>query len=114
MMKISPWLFYLAEVSQTARNIALCAGGVSFFLFLCLFYLPEEIKNEGREKLYLSLACATLIICLVTFLTCPSRQTVYQMIIADGLTSEDLEQGFDHSKEVIDYIIEVTNTKEGE
>ena len=87
---------------------------LSFFLFLCLFYLPEEIKNEGRERLYLSLACATLIICLVTFLTCPSRQTVYQMIIADGLTSEDLEQGFDHSKEVIDYIIEVTNTKEGE
>ena len=113
-MKISPWLFYLAEVSQTARNIALCAGGISFVLFLCLFYIPEEIKNEGQERLYLSLACATLIICLVTFLTCPSRQTVYQMIIADGLTSEDLEQGFDHSKEVIDYIIEVTNMKEGE
>lgn len=113
-MKINPWLFYLAEVSETARNIALCAGGVSFFLFLCLFYLPEEIEKEGREELYLSLACATLTICLVTFLICPSRQTVYQMIIADGLTSEDLEQGFDHSKEVIDYIIEVTNTKEGE
>lgn len=110
-MKISPWLFYLAEVSETARTIALCAGGVSFFLFLCLFCLHYEIEKEGREKLYLSLACATLIICLVTFLTCPSRQTVYQMIIADGLTSEDLEQGFDHSKEVIDYIIEVTNTK---
>lgn len=60
------------------------------------------------------MACATLTICLVTFLTCPSRQTVYQMIIANGLTSEDLEQGFDHSKEIIDYIIEVTNTKEGE
>ena len=60
------------------------------------------------------MSCATLIIFLVTFLICPSKQTVYQMIIADGLTSEDLEQGFDHSKEVIDYIIEVTNTKEGE
>lgn len=110
-MKISPWLFYLAEISETARNIALCAGGVSFFLFVYLFCFSEDAKKEGREKLYLSLACATLIICLVTFLTCPSRQTVYQMIIADGLTSEDLEQGFDHSKEVIDYIIKVTNTK---
>lgn len=113
-MKINPWLFYLAEVSETARNIALCAGVVSFFLFLCLFCFYEEIEEEGRERLYLSLACATLTICLVTFLFCPSRQTIYQMIIADGLTSEDLEQGFDHSKEVIDYIIEVTNTKEGE
>lgn len=113
-MKISPWLFYLAEVSGTARNIALCAGGVSFFLFAYLFCFFEDAKKERRERLYLSLACATLIICLVTFLTCPSRQTIYQMIIADGLTSEDLEQGFDHSKEVIDYIIKVTNTKEGE
>lgn len=60
------------------------------------------------------MACSTLVICLVIFLTCPSKQTVYQMMIADGLTSEDLEQGFDHSKEIIDYIIEVTNTKEGE
>ena len=113
-MKINPWLFYLAEVSETARNIALCVGGVSFFLLLYLFYLHEEIGSEEQERLYFSLACVTLTICLVTFLICPSRQTVYQMIIADGLTSEDLEQGFDHSKEVIDYIIKVTNTKEGE
>lgn len=110
-MKINPWLFYLAEVSETARNIAYVLGGVSFFLFLSLFCFYEEIEKEGRERLYLSLACATLTICLVTFLTCPSRKTVYQMMIADGLTSEDLEQGFDYSKEIIDYIIEVTNTK---
>lgn len=46
-MKINPWLFYLAEVSETARNIAYVLGGVSFFLFLSLFCLYEKIEKEG-------------------------------------------------------------------
>lgn len=107
-MKISPWLFYLAEVSETARIIAVIVGAVGLIMLVYdfLFYV-EVMKDKAVGEMIFSLTYAAIIISGAILLIFPTKQTVYRMIIADGLTSESLEQGLDY-KEVVDYIIGVT------
>ena len=104
-MKINPWFFYLAEVSNTARNIATVVGVTGLIMLIYGFLFHEEImREENVGRIYFSLAYGAIIISGAILLLCPNKQTVYRMMITDSLTSA---QGFDY-KEVVDYIIGVT------
>lgn len=108
MIKINPWFFYLAEVSETARIIAVIVGivGLIMLFYDFLFYV-EIMKDKAVGEMIFFLTYAAIIISGAILLIFPTKQTVYRMIIVDGLTSENLEQDLDY-KEVVDYIIGVT------
>ncbi len=105
-MKINPWFFYLAEVSETTRGIAIIVGMIGLIMLIYGFLFHEEImKEENIGRMFFSLVYSAIIVSGVILLICPTKQTVYRMMITDSLTSENLN---DYSKEVIDYIIGVT------
>lgn len=105
MMKINPWFFYFAEVSETTRGIAIVVGVTGLIMLIYGFLFYEIImKEENVGRMFFSLAYGAIIVSGVILLICPTKQTVYRMMIADGLTSE---QGLNY-KEVVDYIIGVT------
>ena len=104
-MKINPWFFYFAEVSETARWIAVAVGIIGLImLFYEILFHKEIMEEKDVGEMLFSLTYAAIIISGAILLLCPSKQTVYRMMITDSLTST---QGFNY-KEVVDYIIGVT------
>lgn len=102
-MKINPWFFYFAEVSETTREIATIVGVIGLIMLIYGFLFHEEImKEENIGRMFFSLVYGAIIVSGVILLICPTKQTVYRMMITDSLNLDD------YSKEVIDYIIGVT------
>lgn len=129
---ISPMWFYLCEVSDSAKLIAIIAvialasvlGGLLVFGF---GYVASNIQY-GEEDCDYKLGIALIeiaekfvipfAITLVLAVVIPSKETLYKMMVADvatyeniDLTTQTIEEAFDH---VIDKLVELGGTNNAE
>ncbi len=105
---ISPWLIYFASRADAVGTLFLFAAIVAFAI--CLIGFDALIKNGF--KLFISIGIISVILTVLT----PTTETVYTMMVANELTSDNVQAIGKTGKDVIDYITDqidkVVNDKE--
>lgn len=113
---INPWVFYLADICDSAALVGAISGGILVMVGLCLWAVGiysihdgTEFNNENEVKtgkqtlkyMRTTLIVASILIGAAIFI--PSKETIYKMMLADvatyenvDLTAESIEEAFDH------------------
>ena len=118
---INPWLFYLSEVVTGIEFvcimftvIGLVAIGVMGFCILTDEGW-EDLQDEDdnvykRMAKWIKRLVILVAISISLIIALPSKETIYQMIVFQNITVENIDIGIDKIKEFVDYTI----TKIGE
>lgn len=104
---ISPWIFYIANVCGTLENvlviICICAYTVISYIFV---FGDFEDKDDGKRlkhvfKVFVVIAAISTSVLIFM----PSRETVYQMMIAENINNDNLDSTIRDIRDTADYII---------
>lgn len=105
---ISPWTIYFASRADAVGILFLIVAVVAFAI--CLIGFDDLTKNGF--KLFISIGIISVILTVLT----PTTETVYTMMVANELTSDNVQAIGKTGKDVIDYITDqidkVVNDKE--
>lgn len=105
---ISPWLIYFASRADAVGILFLIVAVAAFAI--CLIGFDDLTKNGF--KLFISIGIISVILTVLT----PTTETVYTMMVANELTSDNVQAIGKTGKDVIDYITDqidkVVNDKE--
>lgn len=105
---ISPWTIYFASKADAVGTLFLIAAVAAFAI--CLIGFDDLTKNGF--KLFISIGIISVILTVLT----PTTETVYTMMVANELTSDNVQAIGKTGKDVIDYITDqidkVVNDKE--
>ena len=113
MYIINPWLFYLLDV--TASLILICLLFVIIFALVFGTYTLVwlmEIKGQCYEENYpnpkniLRKFMIPLIFAIVSLIFVPSSDTIYKMMIASQVTTENIGIAKETIQNVADYIVD--------
>ena len=113
---INPMWFYFVDVIRDLEVVLFSIGLVTGVV--CLFFIIAqtiEVKDawddESRAKEWKLLKrfiklCAIPIVCFVLVVLIPSKDTMYEMMIAKYITHENLSISVEAVKSAVDYIVE--------
>lgn len=105
---ISPWLIYFASRADAVGTLFLIVAIVAFAI--CLIGFDDLTKNGF--KLFISIGIISIILTVLT----PTTETVYTMMVANEITSDDIQAVGKTGKDIVDYITDqidkVVNNKE--
>ncbi|RHS62009.1 hypothetical protein DW958_14035 [Ruminococcus sp. AM46-18] len=105
---ISPWLIYFASRADAVGTLFLIVAIVAFAI--CLIGFDDLTKNGF--KLFISIGIISIILTVLT----PTTETVYTMMVANEITSDNIQAVGKTGKDVVDYITDqidkVVNNKE--
>lgn len=113
---INPWVFYLADICDSAALAVAVSGGILTMVGLCLlavgiysihdgteFNNENEVKTGKQTLKYMKTALIVAGIMIGAAILIPSKETIYKMMLADvatyenvDLTAESIEEAFDH------------------
>lgn len=114
MTIINPWVFYLIDVLSGLNLFLWIIGGVCVVLsFLCIDLCSsydEEIEEMAKKCIKISLSVFTC--CCIGIVLIPSKETMYQMVVANFVTHENIETATDVIKDSVDYIFEKIDNDE--
>lgn len=109
---IDPKLFYLCDVCETLNTvlaILLTLSVITVIIFIATYTDAGKYFDDVDTKTFKRILTATLIalsISLLGVIFIPSKKTIYQMIVFDNITENNIEAGKDNIKELIDYTVE--------
>lgn len=93
---ISPWTIYFASRADAVGTLFLIVAVAAFAI--CLIGFDDLTKNGF--KLFISIGIISVILTVLT----PTTETVYTMMVANELTSDNVQAIGKTGKDVIDYI----------
>lgn len=109
---IDPKLFYWADICESlnAVFIVLLIISIISLIALAAFFAEDYdcFDEEGIKffKRFLTITVIALSISLLGVIFVPSRKTIYQMIVFDNITENNIQAGKDDIKELIDYTVD--------
>lgn len=108
---ISPWLIYFASIADSLKILAGCIL-VCCIIAICIAFMEGVLTHKSFMK-----KCAIVsVISAVALAITPSTETIYTMMVANELTSDNVQAIGKTGKDVIDYITDqidkVVNDKE--
>lgn len=121
---ISPWLIYLINLFDdlkllliiTLILLACITVGILLILFFCIIDCYEDDNFIIKCKKYLKKSIVWLFINSLLFITIPSKDTMYTMLVLDNVTSDNIQAIGKTGKDVVDYIVnqidDVINNKD--
>ena len=115
---INPWAFYLLGLADSIGNacvVLLAIFGIMFGSYVIIWFVefpendelptPTQILKKWRVPLILTIA-------FLVFM--PSTDTIYKMMIASQVTTENIDTAKETIQDVADYIIDaVKEIEEG-
>lgn len=111
-------ILYLIELSSNVKTLFIFIGIFSFMVpvIIALYFCVEEggclMIFDKTEKKYAFIRKAfktnivLMIISIAFAVFCPSKTTIYQMILVDNITIDNAKIVVDSAKEITDYIEE--------
>ena len=102
---INPWLFYLADISNTTWGISLTIGIIIFFLFIVItfsFYVDGSNEKAKRAHKYIIIGGVMVFVGLLL----PKEKTCYKMMAASLATTENIQTMGETATNVVDYIVD--------
>lgn len=106
---ISPWIFYFAEIAVSIKVVAGVIAGVLAIVILvgvvCAITDNYELDKK-RLAINTRYFIVPFIISLVLTIFCPTRNTVYNMFVANQITPNNIQQVQETGKDFVEYIID--------
>lgn len=110
---ISPWLIYLINLFDdlkllliiTLILLACITVGILLILFFCIIDCYEDDNFIIKCKKYLKKSIVWFFINSLLFITIPSKDTMYTMLVLDNVTSDNIQAIGKTGKDVVDYIV---------
>lgn len=110
---ISPWLIYLINLFDdlkllliiTLILLACITGGILLTWFFCIIDCYEDDNFIIKCKKYLKKSIVWLFINSLLFITIPSKDIMYTMLVLDNVTSDNIQAIGKTGKDVVDYIV---------
>ena len=110
---VSPWLIYLINLFDglkllliiTLILLACITVGILLIWFLCIIDCYEDDNFIIKCKKYLKKSIVWLFINSLLFITIPSKDTMYTMLVLDNVTSDNIQAIGKTGKDVVDYIV---------
>lgn len=107
---ISPWLIYFASRADSLKILAGC------ILVCCIIAICIAFMEGVTHKSFMKKCAIVSVISAVSLAITPSTETIYTMMVANELTSDNVQAIGKTGKDVIDYITDqidkVVNDKE--
>lgn len=118
MYYINPWVFYAIGLITNIQIVCICiavAGGIIWAIgFLVGPMIIDEITDtKEKEESYLKTFWKWMkkfplifLICLCIAIVTPSEATMYKMMIASKISTDDVDHVIERLDDVVDAIIE--------
>lgn len=106
---ISPWLFYLVDLSNSLCAICIMLS-IVFGILTTLSFIESDMDGEcdsHRTRQYFIYFLITAGIAIIT----PSPDTVYKMIAASFLTPDNIQLGRDELLNLVKDLAQIIKTK---
>ena len=109
---IDPKLFYWADICESLNAVFIVLLIISIVALIALaafFSVDYDCFDEEGVKFFKRFLTITIIILSISLLGVifiPSRKTIYQMIVFDNITENNIQAGKEDIKELIDYTID--------
>ena len=107
---INPWVFYLLGVSNSVKTmcvIFLMVFGVMFGTYLFFWIIEFVGDDEYQTPIQILKKWRVPLILTVAFLVfMPSEDTIYKMLIASQVTTENIDTAKETIQDVADYIVD--------
>lgn len=112
MLVISPWLFYIIDLLDKLREVAIIVFWiivVTIFItgFIALLegeYWEDKIIQKLKKALKLSVI--PIVISSVMYVAIPSKDVMYKMLVSKYVTYENIDKATNTIKDGVDYIFE--------
>lgn len=107
---INPWFFYLVNLLDRALVLAIMVLIMSVIATVFTFFVLSDgcfDKEEAKMfKKWNKISIIALLISTFMLIAIPSKETVYEMVVASYITENNIEAAKDNAKDLIDYIID--------
>lgn len=110
---INPWLIYLINLFDNLKLLliitlillACITVGILLTWFICVVdcYMDDDFIIACKK--YLKKSIIWLFISGLLFITIPSKDTMYTMLVLDNVTSDNIQTIGKTGKDVVDYIV---------
>lgn len=102
---VNPWLFYLADVSNSIKAATLTAGCVMIIVFMIITFCSDEDEIIKRTRVYIIIGGVMVFVGLFF----PKEETCYKMMAASLVTPENLQTVKGETQNVVNYIVEAVD-----
>lgn len=112
MSVISPWLFYVIDLLDKLREIAIIVFWIIVVTILVIGFVAllegEYWEDEIIQKLKkaLKLSIIPIVISSVMYVAIPSKDVMYKMLVSKYVTYENIDKATNTIKDGVDYIFE--------
>lgn len=99
---VNPWIFYfvfLADSLRVAAFITMVLLAI-FFIYVCDKLYDKDIAKLAKKGIIV------FIICVVTTIVTPNKDTCYKMIIASYVTTENINCAKETVRDIANYIVD--------
>ena len=104
MFIVNPWIFYLAEICDGLKLVAIFGVLIIFvYMIIRMISYYSDGKPHWWDKNF-KIATIIGLLFLVLSVTIPSQNTCYKMIIASQVTAENLDKVEDTIERIADYV----------
>lgn len=109
---VSPWIFYSINLLSNISDACFLLALVSFLALLALILHHWMAGLDSDDEIWESFikwrkrTGITLVISILGLTFIPTRETMYQMLVANYITDENIETATDAIKDSVDYIFE--------
>lgn len=112
MSVISPWLFYVIDLLDKLREVAIIVFWIivvtilitGFVALLESEYWEDKIIQKLKKALKLSVI--PIVISSVMYVAIPSKDMMYKMLVSKYVTYENIDKATNTIKDGVDYIFE--------
>lgn len=112
MSVISPWLFYIIDLLDKLREVAIIVFWIIVVTILITGFVALlegeywEDKIIQKLKKALKLSVIPIVISSVMYVTIPSKDVMYKMLVSKYVTYENIDKATNTIKDGVDYIFE--------
>lgn len=112
MSVISPWLFYIIDLLDKLREVAIIVFWIIVVTILITGFIALlegeywEDKIIQKLKKALKLSVIPIVISSVMYVTIPSKDVMYKMLVSKYVTYENIDKATNTIKDGVDYIFE--------
>jgi len=114
---INPWVFYVIDLIVSIQIVCICvavAGGIIWAIGLLIGpeIIDEITDTKEKKEAYLKTFWKWIkrfplifLICIGIAVVTPSEETMYKMMIASKISTEDVDHVIERLDDVVDAII---------
>lgn len=112
MSVISPWLFYVIDLLDKLREVAIIVFWIIVVTILITGFVALlegeywEDKIIQKLKKALKISVIPIVISSVMYVAIPSKDMMYKMLVSKYVTYENIDKATNTIKDGVDYIFE--------